>query len=216
MTLKMYGFWRSIASFRLRVALNLKGLAYEEVSVDILGGSQFTPQFDAVNAAHAVPALVEEDGHTLFQSLAILEYLDEAYPQPPLLPADARERAYARALALVTVADTHPLMVPRIRKHLAQTFGADDAAIGDWARHWIGEGMGAYERLLSRRPPAPYAVGEMPGLADICIAGHAMSADLFGLDRAAYPTFSALADRLFALKAFSEAHALRQPGAPKG
>lgn len=213
--MRMYGFWRSIASFRLRVALNLKGLAYEEVSIDILDGRQFTPEFDAVNAAHAVPALVEEDGHILFQSLAILEYLDEAHPEPPLLPRDLRERAYARALALVTVADTHPLMVPRIRKHLAQTFGADEAAIGAWARHWIGEGMGAYERLLARRPAAPYALGETIGLADICMAGHAMSADMFGLDRSAYPASSALADRLFALDAFATAHALRQEGAPR-
>lgn len=214
MTMKMYGFWRSIASFRLRVALNLKGLAYEEVSVDILGGSQFAPDFDAVNAAHAVPALVEEDGHILFQSLAVLEYLDETHPEPPLLPRDPRDRAYARALALVTVADTHPLMVPRIRKHLARTYGADEAAIADWARHWIGEGMATYERLLTRRPPAPYALGDAPGIADICIAGHAMSAELFGLDRSAFPAFAALADRLFALDAFASAHALRQPGAP--
>lgn len=215
MTMKMYGFWRSIASFRLRVALNLKGLAYEEVSVDILGGSQFAPDFDAVNAAHAVPALVEEDGHILFQSLAVLEYLDETCPEPPLLPRDPRDRAHARALALVTVADTHPLMVPRIRKHLARTYGADEAAIADWARHWIGEGMATYERLLTRRPPAPYAQGDAPGIADICIAGHAMSAELFGLDRSAFPAFAALADRLFALDAFASAHALRQPGAPR-
>ncbi|WP_127088198.1 maleylacetoacetate isomerase [Aquabacter cavernae] len=214
MTLRMYGFWRSIASYRLRVALSLKGIAYEEVSLDILAGNQFTPEFDAINAAHAVPALVEEDGHILFQSLAILEYLDETHPAPALMPTDPRERAYARALALVTVADTHPLMVPRVRKYLAETFGADEAAVADWIRTWIGKGMGTYERLLERRPAAPYALGATPGIADICIAGHAMSAELFGMDLTPYPAFQALTQRLFALDAFASAHALRQPGAP--
>lgn len=215
MTLRMYGFWRSIASFRLRVALNLKGLAYEEVSLDILSGNQFTPEFEAINAAHAVPALVEEDGHILFQSLAILEYLDETHPEPPLMPSDPRDRAYARALALVTVADTHPLMVPRVRAHLAETYGADDAAVAAWVRHWIGKGLGTYERLLTRRAPAPYALGATPGIADICIAGHAMSAQMFGLDLSPYPAFSGLTERLFALDVFASAHALRQAGAPK-
>ncbi|TCT05978.1 maleylacetoacetate isomerase [Aquabacter spiritensis] len=214
MTLRMYGFWRSIASFRVRVALNLKGLAYEEVALDILDGRQFTPDFTAVNAAHAVPALIEDDGHILVQSLAILEYLDEIHPAPPLMPAAPRERAYARALALATVADTHPLMVPRIRKHLGDTFGADEAAVKAWVGHWIGIGLGTYERRFEQRPPAPFALGAAPGIADICIAGHAMSARMFGLDLSAYPRFAALTDACFALPAFADAHALKQPGAP--
>ncbi|MEP9353514.1 maleylacetoacetate isomerase [Xanthobacter sp. KR7-65] len=205
MTLRMYGFWRSIASFRLRVALNLKGLAFEEESVDILHGSQFTAVYDAVNPAHAVPSLVEEDGHVLFQSLALLEYLEETHPEPPLLPTDPRERAYARALALATVADAHPLVVPRVRRYLATTFGADEKAVNAWARHWVGEGMGAYERLLSRRPPSPFALGATPGIADICIAGHALSAELFAMDTEPYPAFRALSERCFALPAFSSA-----------
>ncbi|MEP9377327.1 maleylacetoacetate isomerase [Aquabacter sp. CN5-332] len=213
MTLRMYGFWRSIASFRVRVALNLKGLAYEEMSIDILQGRQFTPDFDKVNAAHAVPALIEDDGHVLFQSLAILEYLEETHPEPALMPRDPHERAYARALALATVADTHPLMVPRIRKHLAETFGADEEAIKTWVGHWIGKGLGTYERLFTRRPPAPFALGATPGIADICIAGHAMSAQMFGLDLAAYPNFKALSGRLFSLPEFADAHALKQEGA---
>jgi len=208
MTLRMYGFWRSIASFRLRVALNLKGLAFEEESVDILHGGQFTAAYDKVNPAHSVPSLVEEDGHVLLQSLAILEYLEETCPRPPLLPAAPRERAYARALALATVADTHPLMVPRVRSHLAAAFGADEAAVNAWVRHWVGEGMGAYERLLSRRPPAPFALGAAPGIADICIAGHAMSAQLFAMDLDAYPGFRALSERCFALPAFASARIL--------
>lgn len=212
--MRMYGFWRSIATYRLRVALKLKGLPYEETSIDILTGNQFTPEFEAVNAAHAVPALVDEDGHILFQSLAILEYLDETHPEHPLMPRDPRDRAYARALALVTVADTHPLTVPRIRKHLKEAFGADEAAIAGWARHWNARGCETYERLLTRRPPAPFALGATPGIADICIAGHAMSGELFGMSYADYPNFSALVGRLMDLDAFDSARPQKQPGAP--
>ncbi|KAA0971891.1 maleylacetoacetate isomerase [Aureimonas fodinaquatilis] len=207
MTRRMYGFWRSIASFRVRAALNLKNLGYEEVSVDILQGEQFDSSFEQLNTAHAVPALVEEDGFTLTQSLAIMEYLDEVYPEPPLMPDTARERAYARTLALVTVADTHPLMVPRVRKHLAQEFGADEETVTRWVRHWIGEGMGDYERMLKQRPPQPFALGNSPGIADICIAGHAMSAELFSLDLSPYPSFKALSEHCFSIPAFRNAHA---------
>lgn len=207
MTRRMYGFWRSIASFRVRAALNLKFLPYEEVSVDILHGEQFSPDFDRLNAAHAVPALIEEDGSALTQSLAILEYLEEVYPDPALLPDNPLDRAYARTLALVTVADTHPLMVPRVRKHLTQVFNASEEDVVQWVQHWIGEGMGAYERLLTKRPPQPFAVGARPGIADICIAGHAMSAELFSMDLTPYPAFKALSERCFSLPEFEKAHA---------
>lgn len=205
MTLRMYGFWRSIASFRVRVALNLKQVAFDEASVDILHGGQFSPDFDRLNPAHAVPALVEDDGHVLFQSLAVLEYLDETHPEPALMPSDPRERAYARALALATVADTHPLMVPRVRSYLAANFGADEQAVSAWVRHWIGEGMATYERMLTRRPPAPFALGATPGIADICIAGHAVSAGFFNLDLAPWPAFRALSGRCLDLPAFAAA-----------
>lgn len=211
MTVRVYGFWRSIASFRVRVGLNLKKLAFEEVSVDILHGSQFRPDYDAVNAAHAVPALEDGEGHVLVQSLAILEYLDETFPDPPLLPRDPRLRAHARALALNTVADVHPLMVPRIRAYLAQNFGADDAAVQAWARHWIEQGLATYETLLSRRPAAPFALGAAPGIADICMAGHAVSAQLFKVDLAPYPAFAALTERCFARDEFASARMLTAP-----
>src|SRR5512140_1526020 len=116
MGIQVYGFWRSIASFRVRVALKLKGLAFEETSIDILSGEQFKPDYEAVNAERVVPTFIH-DGHSIFQSLAILEYLDDIQPQPRLLPQDPKERAYARSLALVTVADSHPLVVPRVRNH---------------------------------------------------------------------------------------------------
>src|SRR3954451_4082372 len=113
MSIQIYGFWRSIASFRVRVALRLKGLAFEEIPIDILSGEQFKPEYEAVNAERVVPTFIH-DGRSILQSLAIVEYLEEIQPQPRLLPADAKERAYARSLALMTIADAHPLVVPRV------------------------------------------------------------------------------------------------------
>jgi maleylacetoacetate isomerase len=156
MSVHIYGFWRSIASFRVRVALKLKGLPFEETPIDIISGEQFKPGYEAVNAERVVPTFIH-DGHSIFQSLAIIEYLDDIQLKPRLVPEDARERAYARSLALMTVADAHPLVAPRVRNHLAKTFGADAKAIEDWGKHWTNEGLAAYERLLVRRPPAPFA-----------------------------------------------------------
>src|SRR4030081_3575749 len=153
MSIQIYGFWRSIASFRVRVALRLKGLPFEEIPIDILSGEQFEPGYAAVNAERVVPTFIH-DGHSVFQSLAIIEYLDDIQSKPLLIPADAKERVYARSLALMTVADAHPLVVPRVRNHLAKTFGADAKAIEDWGRHWTTEGLSTYERLLSWRSPA--------------------------------------------------------------
>src|ERR1700730_14307090 len=165
MSITNLGFWRSIASFRVRVALKLKGLPFEEIPVDILSGEQFRPGYETVNAEHVVPTFIH-DGHSVFQSLAIIEYLEDIQPKPRLLPADAMERAYARSLALVTIADAHPLVGPRCRNQLAKTFGADAEAIEDWGKHWTTEGLATYERLLARRAPAPFALGAEPGLAD--------------------------------------------------
>src|SRR5437588_3942708 len=140
MGIQIYGFWRSIASFRVRVALKLKGMAFEEIPIDILSGEQFKADYAAVNAERVVPTFIH-DGHSLYQSLAIIEYLEEIWPEPRLIPQDAKQRAWARALALITVADAHPLAVPRVRNHLAKTFGADAAAVEDWGRHWTSEGL---------------------------------------------------------------------------
>jgi maleylacetoacetate isomerase len=211
MSIQVYGFWRSIASFRVRVALRLKGLAFEETSIDILSGEQFEPGYAAVNAERVVPTFIH-DGRSLFQSLAIIEYLDEIQPRPRLIPEDAKERAYARALALMTVADAHPLVTPRVRNHLAKTFGADAKAIEEWGRHWTTEGLATYERLLARRAPAPFALGAEPGLADICIAGHVVTAQYVKLELTAFPVVARLAERCFALPAFATSHPFEQPG----
>jgi len=211
MSMQVYGFWRSIASFRVRVALRIKGLAFEEIPIDILSGEQFKPSYDAVNAERVVPTLIH-DGHSVFQSLAIIEYLDDIQPNPRLLPQDAKERAYARSLGLMTVADAHPLVTPRVRNHLAQALGADARAIESWGKHWTMEGLATYERLLARRAPAPFALGSEPGLADICIAGQVVGAHLLKLELNAFPVVSRLADRCFEMPAFATAHPFEQPG----
>jgi maleylacetoacetate isomerase len=211
MSIQIYGFWRSIASFRVRVALRLKGLPFDEIPIDILSGEQFKPGYEAVNAERVVPTLIH-DGHSVFQSLAIIEYLEDIQPKPRLIPADAKERAYARSLALMTVADAHPLVVPRVRNHLAKTFGADAKAIEDWGKHWTNEGLATYERLLARRAPAPFALGAEPGLADICIAGQVVGAHFLKLELSTFPTVSLLADRCFEIPAFATSHPFEQPG----
>jgi len=211
MTIQLYGFWRSIASFRVRVALRLKGLAFEEIPIDILSGEQFEPTYAAVNAERVVPTFIH-DGHSIYQSLAIIEYLDETHPNPRLIPEDAKERAYARSLALITIADGHPLITPRVRNHLAKTFGADTLAIEAWGRHWTSEGLATYERLLAQRAPMPFALGSTPGLADICIAGHAIMAQYVKLDLGSYPGVARLAERCFAMPAFATSHPFEQPG----
>ena len=211
MGITVYGFWRSIASFRVRVALRLKNLPFEEIPIDILSGEQFEPGYAIVNAERVVPTFIH-DGVSVFQSLAIIEYLEDLQPKPRLLPADARERAYARSLALMTIADAHPLVVPRVRNHLAKSFGADAKAIEDWGKHWTTEGLATYERLLARRAPAPFALGAEPGLADICIAGQVVGAHFLKLELGAFPAVARLADRCFEMPAFATSHPFEQPG----
>jgi maleylacetoacetate isomerase len=211
MNIQLYGFWRSLASFRVRVALKLKGLPFEEIPVDILSGEQFNPDYDAVNTERVVPTLVHGE-HRVFQSLAIIEYLDDLTPEPRLLPSDPADRAYARSLALITIADAHPLVTPRVRNHLAKMFGADANAIESWAKHWTIEGLATYERLLERRPAEPFTLGQQVGVADICIAGQVVGAHFLKLDVASFPAVARLADRCFAMPAFATSHPFEQPG----
>jgi maleylacetoacetate isomerase len=211
MNIQLYGFWRSIASFRVRVAVRLKGLPFEETSIDILSGEQFKPGYAGVNPEHVVPTFIH-DGYSLFQSMAIMEYLDDIKPTPRLLPEDVKERAYARSLALMTIADAHPLVVPRVRNHLAKTFGADARAIEGWGEHWTTEGLATYERLLARRAPSPFALGAQVGLADICIAGQVVGAHFLKIDLSPFPIVTGLADRCFKLPEFTASHPFEQPG----
>ena len=132
--MKLYTYWRSLATFRVRIALNLKGLKYEAIYVDLDGGQQNKSDYKTVNPQMVIPSLVEDDGNVLYQSLAIMEYLNEVYPEPPLLPADPKGRARVRALSLITVADSHPIIVPRVRNHLAATFNLDEEGKAKWVQ----------------------------------------------------------------------------------
>ena len=207
--MRLHGYWRSNATYRVRVALNLLGLPYEEVEYDLLQGHQFKPYFLALNPNAAVPAL-EVDGRVITQSFAILDYLNGLGGTVRLLPADPFDRAEALALAMNTIADAHPLIVPRIRKRLAEQHGADPAAVKDWARHWLTEGAAAYEARLARRPPNPYLFGNSVGLAEIAMASHAVAGGPFDVDLTPFPIFHELTQRLLAIPAFAEAHPLRR------
>jgi maleylacetoacetate isomerase len=213
--MKLYTYWRSLATFRVRIALNLKGLSYEPVYVDLDAGDQRQPEFKTINPQMVIPALVEDDGNVLFQSLAILEYLNEIQPQPPLLPADARGRARVRALALIAVADSHPLIVPRVRNHLAATLNVDEEGRLAWVRHWFMAGLDAYEAHLARdKATGTYAHGEQVSMADICLVSHAIGHQVFKGTLEAYPTVKRIVEVCMGDERFAKAQPRRQPGAP--
>ncbi len=214
--IEVYGHWRSNAMYRVRVALILKGVAYRELPVDIDGGEQRSPEFLARNPMGAVPALVEGDLPPLTQSLALLEYIEERYPEPPLLPADARGRARVRSIACDVACDTHPLIVPRVRKYLTGTGGFDAGAWRAWTTHWVGTGMESLEAKLKASPDTGrYCHGDSITVADICASGMAMIGRIFALELPSTPTLTAILDRCSEHRAFAEAEASRQPGAPK-
>lgn len=213
-TLVLYGFWRSLATYRVRVALNLKGLVYRETAVDLLKGEQFDPAYRGVNPQQVLPAL-QHGGLTLTQSMPIVEYLDETWPEPALLPADPAGRARVRALAQITVCDVHPLIVPRVRHYLAEQLHADEAARLAWAGHWFDRGTAAIEaRLREDGVPGRYAHGDQITLADVALMSHVIGARLFESDLASAPRLLGLAERCLAHDAFARAHPSRQAGAP--
>ena len=209
--MQLHGFWRSLATYRVRIALNLKGIAVPETMVDLDAGDQHVPSFRAINPMGAVPALVLDDGTVLTQSLAILEWIEETHPTPPLLPDGATARARVRALCAITAADTHPLVVPRVQGYLGKTFGADDAARKAWAAHWFTLGLQAYEAKVGA---GPFCAGDAPGMADCCLASHVAGSERFGADLQPFPAVRRIQDACMALPAFADAHPLRQPGAP--
>jgi maleylacetoacetate isomerase len=211
----LFGFWRSLATFRVRIALNLKKVPFEEVSIDLMAGQQRSAEYAATNPQKVVPALVEDGAAPLVQSLAILEYLDERFPDPPLLPADARGRARVRGLAQIIACDTHPLIVPRVREFLADELGLDEATRLKWIRHWIAVGLGAVEAHLSRDPETGlYCHGDTLSVADLCLTSQAIGYKFFDGTMDAFPTAARIVERCMAEDAFARAHPLRQPGAP--
>ncbi len=209
--MKLYGYFRSSAAFRVRIALNLKKLDCEAAFVHLRRGDQSRPDFLGVNPQGLVPAL-QIDGETLIQSLPIIEYLDERYPEPPLLPEDAAGRARVRALAAIVACDIHPLNNLRVLRYLHRTLGHDEAAIESWYNHWIEEGFRALERLLaSDRRTGVFCHGDRPGLADIALAPQVVNAGRYRLDMGPYPTITRIFETCMNLDAFAAAHPERQP-----
>jgi maleylacetoacetate isomerase len=214
---KLFSFWRSLATFRVRIALNLKGLAPDEVvDVDLMKGKQREPEFRAVNPQMLLPALVDGEAPVLFQSLAIMEYLDETHPQPPLLPSAPRARARVRALAQIVACDSHPLLVPRVREYLEHELKLDEPTRLKWIHHWIGEALTALEsNLAGNSDTGRYCQGDAITIADICLVSQATGASFFKYDLAPFATVRRIVDACMTNDAFARAHPLRQPGAPQ-
>ena len=213
--MKLFSFWRSLATYRVRIALNLKGLMPDEViDVNLMKGQQREEAYRKVNPMMSLPALIDGEGPALFESLAIVEYLDETHPDPPLLPKDAKGRARVRGLAQIVAADSHPLIVPRVREYLAHEFKADEAGINSWAQHWHRAALTAIETHLQGKATGRYCHGDAITLADICLASQAAGANFFKVDLGAYPTVKRIADTCMQNDAFARAHPLKQPGAP--
>jgi maleylacetoacetate isomerase/maleylpyruvate isomerase len=214
--MKLFSFWRSLATYRVRIALNLKAITPDEViQVNLMKGDQREAAYRAVNPMMALPALIPDDGGpALFESLAIIEYLDETHPNPPLLPRDPRGRARVRGLAQLVACDSHPLIVPRVREYLAHEFKFDEAAVTKWCQHWHLAAITALETNLKDKATGRYCHGDAITLADICLASQAAGAKYYAVDTAPFPNFTRIVNSLSAIDAFARAHPTKQPGAP--
>jgi maleylacetoacetate isomerase len=209
--MKLYGFFRSSAAFRVRIALNLKGLAYDAVSIHLRRNDQSKPDYHRVNPQELVPTL-ETDGQTLIQSLAIIEYLDEIHPDPPLLPHTPAERARVRALADIVACDIHPINNLRVLRYLTHSFARSESDIAAWYNHWIATGFQALEALLTADAgTGTFCHGEGPGLADIALVPQVVNAERYRLDMAPYPTIARIHQSCLQLPPFRAAHPDNQP-----
>ena len=209
--MKLFGFSRSSAAFRVRIALNLKGLAYEDAFIHLRRGEQRRGEYLAINPQGLVPAL-ETDGQTLIQSMAIIEYLDETHPEPPLLPRDPAGRARVRALAEIVSCDVHPINNLRVLRYIHGPLGHDQAAIETWYNHWMAAGFEAFERLLAAdRRTGAFCHGDAPGLADIALVPQAVNSERYKLDLSPYPTIARIYANCMQLAAFTTAHPDNQP-----
>jgi maleylacetoacetate isomerase len=202
--LRLYDYPRSSAAYRTRIALNLKGLAYETQEVHLLqdGGQHLKPEYRAINPQARVPSLVLDDGTVLIQSPSILEFLDETHPEPPFLPADPTARARVRAVFDIVACDIHPLNNLAVLRRLKRVCGQDDAAIAAWYRHWITEGFDAIEQLIA---PGPYCFGAAPGLADIALVPQCANAARYELALDPWPKIAAANEAASAHPAFVKA-----------
>jgi len=212
--MKTFGYFRSSAAYRLRIALNLKGFAVDHVPVHLRAGAQHSPDYLALNPQGLVPVLVADDGAVLTQSLAIIEWLEETHPQPRLLPGTAAERARVRAIALAIACDIHPLNNLRVLKYLAGPLGIEEPARDTWYRHWCEIGLAALETQLAREgATGRYCHGDAPTLADVCLVPQLANARRVATDLTRYPTLLRIDAACNLLPAFADAAPARQPDA---
>jgi maleylpyruvate isomerase len=211
--MKLYTYFRSSAAYRTRIALNLKGLEAEQVFVHLPNDQQRVPEYLALNPQGLVPALVDGE-HLLTQSLAIIEYLDETHPQPPLLPGSAADRARIRSLALAIACDIHPIDNLRVLRYLTGVLGVSEDARNQWYGHWIREGLTAMETQLARDPQTGrFCHGDTPTLADVCLVPQLANARRVSMDIGAFPTIARIELECQALPAFADAAPMKQPDA---
>ena len=212
--MKLIGYFRSSAAFRVRIGLNLKGIAVEHASRHLRKGEQASPDYVALNPQKLVPTLVLDSGEVLTQSLAILEYLEETHPEPALLPRDAVGRARVRALALIPTADIHPIQNLRVMAYLRDRFGQTEESAFAWSRYWIETGFEAYEASVARDPrTGAYSHGERPTLADLCLVPQVFNAQRFKVDMGRYPTIQRIYATCMKHPAFDAAQPAKQPDA---
>jgi maleylacetoacetate isomerase/maleylpyruvate isomerase len=210
--MKLYTYFRSSAAFRVRIALNLKGLAYEAACVHLPRGEHRQPAYGALNPQALLPAL-EDGGHLLTQSLAILEYLEETRPEPALLPTDPPGRARVRSLALLVACEIHPLNNLRVLQHLKRSLAQNDERVNAWYRHWIADGLARLEAHLAGAGTGRYSHGDAPTLADCCLVPQIFNAQRYQCDTAPYPVAMRVFAECMRLDAFERAQPSRQPDA---
>jgi maleylacetoacetate isomerase len=212
--MKLIGYFRSSAAFRVRIALNLKGIEVEHASRHLRKGEQAAPDYVALNPQKLVPALVLDDGAVLTQSLAIMEYLEETHPEPALLPSDPVGRAKVRALSLIVSADIHPIQNLRVMGYLRDKFGQTEESAFAWSRHWIETGFDAYEATLDKGAEAgAFSHGNSPTMADMCLVPQVFNAARFKVDMKRYPTIQRIYDACMKHPAFDAAQPSKQPDA---
>jgi maleylpyruvate isomerase len=212
--LVLHNYFRSSTSYRVRIALAMKGLHYDYVAHHLRHGGHRKTGYLAINPQGLVPALVLEDGTMIAQSMAILEYLEETHPKPPLLPADAKGRARVRMLSNMIACDIHPVNNLRVLDRLRARYGADDAEIADWFRHWVNQTFAPLEAMLARDPQTgTFCHGHAPGMADICLVAQVANNARFNVDMSPYPTIGRIRDACMELPAFIEAAPQKQPDA---
>ncbi len=215
MSLELYSFWRSSASYRVRIALNLKSLPYVTHGIDLTkdGGQQFGAAYRQVNPQSRVPTLVH-DGERFTQSLAIIEYLDEVFPGARLIPKDPVDRAHVRMLSNLIACDIQPLQNTATTKYLREKLSLDDGKINDWLREWITRGLDAYNAHLERDPVhGRFSHGDSPTMADCCLVPQLYAAQRFGVDPAKYPRLALINENCSTMAAFQHAHPSKQPDA---